>query len=83
MASSSQINRDDIIPSPSQEHNTVLSPVQNNDEQMPEDIVGDPRDGEHASPFTEEEDEFPVLTERQSGKQPQSTQEKPVDKVQP
>ncbi|MCI41234.1 hypothetical protein A2U01_0062467, partial [Trifolium medium] len=69
--------------SPPREHDTVLSPTRNNEEQIPTNNAGDPRDGEEASPFTEDEDEIPVLTERRSGKQPQSTQEKPVDKAQP
>ncbi|MCI48152.1 hypothetical protein A2U01_0069395, partial [Trifolium medium] len=50
---------------------------------MLENITDNPRDGEDASPFTEDEDEVQVLSERQLGKQPQSTQENPVDKAQP
>ncbi|MCI30361.1 hypothetical protein A2U01_0051570, partial [Trifolium medium] len=50
---------------------------------MPENITGDPRDGEEASPFTEDEDEVQVIAERQLGKRPQSTQEKLVDRAQP
>ncbi|MCI87987.1 hypothetical protein A2U01_0109273, partial [Trifolium medium] len=57
-------DQDHTVTSPPREHNTVLSPVQNNDAQMPENITGDPRDGEEASPFTEDEDEVQVLTER-------------------
>ncbi|MCI66708.1 hypothetical protein A2U01_0087966, partial [Trifolium medium] len=61
MASTSNTHVDDdhdtVVPSPPREHNTVLSPVQNNDGQMPEHITGDPRDGEKASHFTEDEDE--------------------------
>ncbi|MCI85100.1 hypothetical protein A2U01_0106379, partial [Trifolium medium] len=50
-------DQDTAVPSPPREHNTVLSHVQSNDEQMPKNIIGDPRDGEEASPFTEDEDE--------------------------
>ncbi|MCI30709.1 hypothetical protein A2U01_0051920, partial [Trifolium medium] len=83
MASSSQTqndgnNRDDFIPAV-ENNNTILSPVAHNDMQIPEN---DPRDGQEGSPFTEDEDDVPVLTERRSGKQPQFTQEILVDKTQ-
>ncbi|MCI80880.1 hypothetical protein A2U01_0102151, partial [Trifolium medium] len=50
-------NEDTIIRSPPQEHDTVITPARNNQEEIPENNTGDPRDGEKASPFTEDEDE--------------------------
>ncbi|MCI28453.1 hypothetical protein A2U01_0049654 [Trifolium medium] len=54
--SNNRINNDQdtIIRSPPREHDTVLSPARNNEEQIPENNAGDPRDGEEASPFTED-----------------------------
>ncbi|MCI76506.1 hypothetical protein A2U01_0097776, partial [Trifolium medium] len=52
-------------------------------EEIPANNAGDPRDGEEASPFKEDEDEVQEITERLLGKHPQFTQEKPVDKTQP
>ncbi|MCI76852.1 hypothetical protein A2U01_0098122, partial [Trifolium medium] len=55
MASTSNTHVDDdhdtAVPSSPREHNTVLSPVQNNNGQMPKNIIGDRKDGEEASPF--------------------------------
>ncbi|MCI82259.1 hypothetical protein A2U01_0103533, partial [Trifolium medium] len=56
MASSSQINNDGndhaaIETSPHREHDTVLSPVQNNDKQVPEN---DPREGQETSLSSED-----------------------------
>ncbi|MCI42515.1 hypothetical protein A2U01_0063752, partial [Trifolium medium] len=62
------------------EHGTVLSPVDDNDQTLPE---YDPRDGRETSPSSEEGDEVQILTERQSGKRPQDTQEIPVDRARP
>ncbi|MCI40663.1 hypothetical protein A2U01_0061896, partial [Trifolium medium] len=45
-------DQDTVVHSPPREHNIVFSPVQSNDERMPENITGDSRDGEEASPFT-------------------------------
>ncbi|MCI87349.1 hypothetical protein A2U01_0108632, partial [Trifolium medium] len=36
---------------------TVITPTRNNQEEIPANDAGDPRDGEEASPFTEDEDE--------------------------
>ncbi|MCI63774.1 hypothetical protein A2U01_0085031, partial [Trifolium medium] len=59
---------------------TVLSPAEHDDVQIPET---DPKDELEGSPFTEDEEDVSVLTERRSGKQPQFRQETPVDKAQP
>ncbi|MCI48096.1 hypothetical protein A2U01_0069339 [Trifolium medium] len=50
MASTSNNHIDDdqdiVIRSPPWEHNTVLSPVQGNDDQIPVNNTDDPKDGE-------------------------------------
>ncbi|MCH84789.1 hypothetical protein A2U01_0005625 [Trifolium medium] len=85
MASSSQINNDGddhiatVQTSPHREHDTVISPVRDNEKLVPET---DPRDGRETS-FSSEDGDVPVLTERQSGKHPQMTQEISVDTAQP
>ncbi|MCI94967.1 hypothetical protein A2U01_0116265, partial [Trifolium medium] len=48
-------DQDIVIRSPPREHDTVISPVRNNQEQISANNAGDPRDGEEASPFTEDE----------------------------
>ncbi|MCI71701.1 hypothetical protein A2U01_0092964, partial [Trifolium medium] len=65
--------------SPQREENAVISPVHNTDKVTPET---DPRDGQETS-WTFEDGDVPVLTERQSGKRPQGTQEILVDTAQP
>ncbi|MCI74799.1 hypothetical protein A2U01_0096063, partial [Trifolium medium] len=63
---------------------TVLSPVGNNQEQLPVDNTGDPRDGRETSLSSDEDGEgVKVLTARQPEKRQQSTQEIPVDRAQP
>ncbi|MCI43277.1 hypothetical protein A2U01_0064514, partial [Trifolium medium] len=74
---------DTIVRSPPRDHDTVMTPAKNNQEEIPVNNAGDPRDGEKGYPFTEEEDDVPVITERRAGKQPQFSQEIPVDKAQP
>ncbi|MCI75259.1 hypothetical protein A2U01_0096527, partial [Trifolium medium] len=70
--------------SPPREFDPVLTPVGNNQEQIPVDYTGDPRDGRETSLSSDEEgDGVQILTERQRGKCPQSTQETPVDRAQP
>ncbi|MCI72070.1 hypothetical protein A2U01_0093333, partial [Trifolium medium] len=66
--------------SPHREHNTVLSPVRNTEKLVPET---DPSDGLETSLFSEDGEDLQVLTERQTGKRPQETQEIPVDNAQP
>ncbi|MCI67296.1 hypothetical protein A2U01_0088554, partial [Trifolium medium] len=39
------------------EHDTVITPARNNQEEISANNSGDPIDGEEASPFTEDEDE--------------------------
>ncbi|MCI82999.1 hypothetical protein A2U01_0104273, partial [Trifolium medium] len=64
----------DAVPaSPPPEHGTVLSPVDDNDQTLPE---SDPRDGRETSPSSVEGDEVQILTELQSGK-------RPVDRARP
>ncbi|MCI96589.1 hypothetical protein A2U01_0117889, partial [Trifolium medium] len=53
-------------------------------EQIPVDNTGDPRDGRETSFSSDKDDDgVPVLTERQREKRPQFTQEIPVDRAQP
>ncbi|MCI32714.1 hypothetical protein A2U01_0053928, partial [Trifolium medium] len=64
MASSS-LNRidddeDTVNRSLPREHDTVLSPQANDHEQTSVNNAGDPRDGEEASPFTEDEDNITI-----------------------
>ncbi|MCI38030.1 hypothetical protein A2U01_0059258, partial [Trifolium medium] len=85
MASSSQQLNDggdhDAVPaSPPPEHSPVLSPVDNNDQTLPE---SDPRDGRETSLSSEEGDGVQILTDHQSGKRPKNTQEIPVDRTRP
>jgi hypothetical protein len=90
MASASNTHNDadhgndnrDFVPTASspKEHNTVLSPVRQNEQPIPE---SDPRDGHETSLSSEEDDDMQVLTVRQSGKRPQNTQEIPVASAQP
>jgi hypothetical protein len=90
MASASNTHNDadhgndnrDFVPTASspKEHNTVLSPVRQNEQPVPE---SDPRDGHETSLSSEEDDDMQVLTVRQSGKRPQNTQEIPVASAQP
>ncbi|MCH98288.1 hypothetical protein A2U01_0019288, partial [Trifolium medium] len=69
--------------SPPREHNTVISPGVNNQEQLPVDNTGDPRDGRKTSLSSDEDGEdVQILMERQLEKRPQITQEKTVDKTQ-
>ncbi|MCI18127.1 hypothetical protein A2U01_0039279, partial [Trifolium medium] len=88
MASASR-NQDDgdhdtVSLSPPREYDTVLSPVGNNQEQLPADNAGDPRDGRETSLSSDEDGVgVQILTERQKEKRPQSTQEIPVDRAQP
>ncbi|MCI34039.1 hypothetical protein A2U01_0055257, partial [Trifolium medium] len=42
-------DQDTVICSPPREHNTILFPVQGNDDQIQVNNTGDPRDGEEAS----------------------------------
>ncbi|MCI61303.1 hypothetical protein A2U01_0082560, partial [Trifolium medium] len=71
----------DAVPaSPPPEHGTVLSPVDINDQTLPE---SDPRDGRETSFSSEEGDGVQILTERQSRKRPQNTQEIPADRTRP
>ncbi|MCI14536.1 hypothetical protein A2U01_0035667 [Trifolium medium] len=77
-------DQDTVPPSPPREHDIVISPVINNQEQLPMDNTGDPRDGREASLSTDEDgDDVQIFTERQLEKRPQSTQEKPVDRAHP
>jgi hypothetical protein len=74
-------NRDFVLTASSpKEHNTILSPVRQNEQPVPE---SDPRDGHETSLSSEEDDDMQVLTVRQSGKRPQNTQEIPVASAQP
>ncbi|MCI49050.1 hypothetical protein A2U01_0070293, partial [Trifolium medium] len=57
------------------------TPVGNNQEQIPVDNTGDPRDGREISLSSDED--VQVLTARRTEKRPQSTQEIPVDRAQP
>ncbi|MCI79527.1 hypothetical protein A2U01_0100798, partial [Trifolium medium] len=50
-------NEDTVIRSPPREHDNVITPARNNQEEIPANNAGDLRDGEEASPFTEDEDE--------------------------
>ncbi|MCI37725.1 hypothetical protein A2U01_0058951, partial [Trifolium medium] len=84
MVSSSQINNDGndhtaVDTSMDREQNTVLSPVQDHDNRVPE---SDPRDGFEASLSSEDDEDLQILSERQIGKRPQNTQEIPVDNAQ-
>ncbi|KAK2366720.1 hypothetical protein QL285_080069 [Trifolium repens] len=90
MASASNTHNDadhgndnrDFVPTASspKEHNTVLSPVRQNEQPVPE---SDPRDGHKTSLSSEEDDDMQILTVHQSGKRPQNTQEIPVGSAQP
>ncbi|MCI54240.1 hypothetical protein A2U01_0075489, partial [Trifolium medium] len=63
---------------------TVLSPVANDQEQIPVDNTDDRRDGRETSLSSDEDGEgVQILTERQAEKRSQSTQEIPVDRAQP
>ncbi|MCI06128.1 hypothetical protein A2U01_0027184 [Trifolium medium] len=73
-----------IETSPHREYNTVLSPVTNDQDQLPVDNTGDPKDGRETSLSSDENGkDVQILTERQLEKRPQSTQEIPVDRAQP
>ncbi|MCI80292.1 hypothetical protein A2U01_0101563, partial [Trifolium medium] len=62
----------------------VLTPVGNEQEQVPVDNTGDPRDGRETSVSSDEDGEgVQTLTKRQREKRPQFTRETPVDKAQP
>ncbi|MCI79321.1 hypothetical protein A2U01_0100592, partial [Trifolium medium] len=62
----------------------VLSPVGNDQEQVPVDNTGAPRDGRETSFSSDEDGEgVQILTERQWEKCPQLTQEISVDRAQP
>ncbi|MCI56517.1 hypothetical protein A2U01_0077768, partial [Trifolium medium] len=66
---------DTAPPSPPYKYDTVLSPVPNDQEQIPVDNTGDPRDGRETSLSSDEDGEgVQILTERQAEKRPQSTQ---------
>ncbi|MCI30003.1 hypothetical protein A2U01_0051212, partial [Trifolium medium] len=53
---------------------TVLSPVTNDQDQLPVNNTGDPRDGRETSLSSDENGEdVQILTERQLEKRPQST----------
>ncbi|MCI75249.1 hypothetical protein A2U01_0096517, partial [Trifolium medium] len=70
--------------SPPREYEPILTPVGNNQEQIPVDITGDPIDGRETSISSDEDGEgVQVLTAHQAEKRPQSTQETPVDRAQP
>ncbi|MCI89888.1 hypothetical protein A2U01_0111177, partial [Trifolium medium] len=62
----------------------VLTPVGNNQEQVPVDNTGDLRDGRETSLSSDEDGEgVQILKARQAEKHPQFTQETPVDRAQP
>ncbi|MCI71867.1 hypothetical protein A2U01_0093130, partial [Trifolium medium] len=75
----------DTVPrSPPREYGPVLSPVGNDQEQIPVDNTGDPRDGRETFFSSDEDGEgVQILTARQAEKRPQSTQEISVDRAQP
>ncbi|MCI52790.1 hypothetical protein A2U01_0074036, partial [Trifolium medium] len=67
-------DQDTVPPPPPREHDTVISPATNNQEQLPMDNTDDPRDGREASLSTDEDgDDVQIFTERQLEKRPQST----------
>ncbi|MCI73202.1 hypothetical protein A2U01_0094466, partial [Trifolium medium] len=62
-------DHDTVPPSPPREHDTVLFPAVNNQEQLTVDNTGDPRDGRETSLSSDEDGEdVPILTERQAEK---------------
>ncbi|MCI48247.1 hypothetical protein A2U01_0069490, partial [Trifolium medium] len=77
-------DRDTIPRSPPREYDPVLTPVGNDQDQIPVDNTGDPRDGREISLSSDDDGEgVQVLTACQAEKRPQSTQEIPVDRAQP
>ncbi|MCI67625.1 hypothetical protein A2U01_0088884, partial [Trifolium medium] len=73
----------DTVPrSPPREYDPVLTPVGNDQEQIPVDNTGDSRDGRETS-LSSDGEGVQVLTARQAEKRPQYTQEIPVDRAQP
>ncbi|MCI80147.1 hypothetical protein A2U01_0101418, partial [Trifolium medium] len=59
-------DHDTTPPSHHREHDTVLSPAVNNQEQLPVDNTDDPRDGRETSLSSDEDGEgVQILTERQ------------------
>ncbi|MCI30557.1 hypothetical protein A2U01_0051766, partial [Trifolium medium] len=77
-------DHDTIPPSPPSEHDTVISPAINNQEQLPVDNAGDPRDGRETFLSSDEDGEgIQILTERQLEKRPKMTPEKTMGRTQP
>ncbi|MCH95750.1 hypothetical protein A2U01_0016732, partial [Trifolium medium] len=76
-------DHDTAPPSPHRER-PIMSPVNDAEQQLPTNIVGDPRDGHETSLSSDDDgDAVQILTEWRKEKHPQSTQEIPVDKAQP